>query len=752
MIHIERTKAPASLSSPLMQKERKRAAQFFAHPAEKRAQQRFKFFPVSSQLEGFKEALFNSFKAKCAFCETPVVESSNPTFMDSYRPKVGAIGLEGKQSPDHYWWLAYEWTNLYLACFVCNKMKGGRFPVEGERAAARAGAEALRAERPMLLDPCADRPEEHLLFDEAGKVASDTKQGRMTIDVFGLNRTPLIKARSEVFENLRDTWEATASHKQFLKKPDLTSLKQLCEPTQPFLAMTRQFLNHWSREIVAQYPRLEAAFDDFLAFRTTLRGKGTSAVTPEVEATALNKTFQSFEKYQVAQERYSVEEESQVDRYYLKTRLIERIEIHNFKIINDLDLMVPLASEAKGAWLLMLGENGTGKSTVLQAVALALMSKEHREHLNLDASRFVRYGCEHGFVRVHLTNTSTPIELRFRRGSKRFTSKEQPKILLLGYGATRLLPRDTQLAGRNSAAKSKRSAGGTKSDAAKADNLFNPFVPLGDATRWLCGLPEAEFDRIAKGLMRLMLLDDKEQLVRSTKGLPKVEVKSRTTRASLEDLSAGYQSVVALAADIMSVMSLRWDTMEAAEGIVLVDELDAHLHPRWRMRIVEKLRDAFPRVQFIVSSHDPLTLRGLEAGEVVVMRRDAKGRPMPIVDLPSSKGLRVDQLLTSEFFGLNSTIDPDMDSKFKRYYELLALRAPDVKERVELAQLKSEMEASQQLGTTRRERLMLEATDQFLAQEMTLPDAGARASLKKKAEKKIVDLWTSIEPLGGKSV
>lgn len=45
---------------------------------------------------------------------------------------------------------------------------------------------------------------------------------------------------------------------------------------------------------------------------------------------------------------------------------------------------------------------------------------------------------------------------------------------------------------------------------------------------------------------------------------------------------------------------------------------------------------------------------------------------------------------------------------------------------------------------------MLEVTDTFLAQEMTLPDAGARASLKKKAEKKIVDLWTSIEPLGGK--
>lgn len=76
MIHIERPEAPASLSSPLMQKERKRAAQFFAHPADTRAQRRFKFFPVSSQLGGFKEALFQSFNAKCAFCETPVVESS----------------------------------------------------------------------------------------------------------------------------------------------------------------------------------------------------------------------------------------------------------------------------------------------------------------------------------------------------------------------------------------------------------------------------------------------------------------------------------------------------------------------------------------------------------------------------------------------------------------------------------------------------------------------------------------------------
>ena len=96
-------------------------------------------------------------------------------------------------------------------------------------------------------------------------------------------------------------------------------------------------------------------------------------------------------------------------------------------------------------------------------------------------------------------------------------------------------------------------------------------------------------------------------------------------RVPLEDLSDGYQSVVALATDLMLSLLARWPSVDVAEGTVLIDELGAHLHPRWRMRIVTSLRQVFPRVQFLSSTHDPLCLRGLGDGEVVVVKRDEAG-------------------------------------------------------------------------------------------------------------------------------
>ena len=111
----------------------------------------------------------------------------------------------------------------------------------------------------------------------------------------------------------------------------------------------------------------------------------------------------------------------------------------------------------------------------------------------------------------------------------------------------------------------------------------------------------------------------------------------------LDRLSDGSQSVVALACDVLAVLLNRWTDAAAAEGIVVLDELGAHLHPRWRMRIVVGLRKLFPRVQFLVTTHDPLCLRGLEAGEVALIERlDDEDRTVVVrQDLPSVAGLRV---------------------------------------------------------------------------------------------------------------
>jgi len=100
-------------------------------------------------------------------------------------------------------------------------------------------------------------------------------------------------------------------------------------------------------------------------------------------------------------------------------------------------------------------------------------------------------------------------------------------------------------------------------------------------------------------------------------------------------------------------------------GIVLVDEIDLHIHPAWQLEIIPRVASAFPSLQFIFTSHSSLVAGTLEKPNLyVVLQEDArKGSKLPpapkIVRPPVEvHGLSADQILTSELFGLESTRDP----------------------------------------------------------------------------------------------
>lgn len=748
MIHVERGPAPAGLTSSRAGRLRQELAAFFKTPAAKRTRERFKFAAVT-QLPGVVDALRRDFGDRCGYCESWIGEE-NPGQMDSFRPKQRAMGLDGKIAEEHYWWLAYEWANMVAACLACNRAKATRFPIRaGRRGHPEATAEQLRRERPLLLDPCFDVPEKHLLFDRDGRVASATDEGRTTIEVLGLNRADLVARRRRAYQALEPEWrrlqfllEDTASS---LKTDRLKSLRkeveaQLGRRDREFHALRRQFLQQWSREVIVRRSDLTEILNPFLSLVTALPAAATPVRQRGVESLekALAATFRDYSSHVRGMESFSVEDDSSKANYYSRSRFVERIKIRNFKVIRELDLTIPPAQD-RGACLLFLGENGVGKSSILQAVALALMGRSHQQRLaGLDASAFLTAGETAGSVEVYLTGDPDPVELRFHRGATAFELRpEDPKVLLLGYGATRLLPRFPGPAAPASGA-----------GAARADNLFSPFVPLNDASSWLCGLPATDFERMKHGLRSLLLLPDDAGIWTEPGSPPMVKISSYGDRVSLEQLSDGFQSVVALAADVMSVMRLRWPEMDLAEGIVLIDEIDAHLHPRWKMQVVERLRQVFPRLQFLMTSHDPLCLRGLKAGEVTVLQRRQDGRVGALTDLPSPEGLRIDQILTSEFFGLNSTRSPEDDKLFEEYYGLLARRRLAAPEKARLAALREQLAARDLMGSNRRERVMLEAADRFVAESRQQPDADQREALAEATRKQIVDLWNDVRPRG----
>jgi predicted ATP-binding protein involved in virulence len=103
------------------------------------------------------------------------------------------------------------------------------------------------------------------------------------------------------------------------------------------------------------------------------------------------------------------------------------------------------------------------------------------------------------------------------------------------------------------------------------------------------------------------------------------------------NLSDGYRNIVAMVADIAHRAArlnphLEAEAAQKTEGIVLIDEIDLHLHPKWQRRVVRDLQKAFPEMQFIATTHSPFILQSLDPGEVIDLNHDAL--PEAIANVP----------------------------------------------------------------------------------------------------------------------
>jgi hypothetical protein len=170
--------------------------------------------------------LHKIFYYKCAYCEGRY-DAGHPWQVEHYRPKAEVTEFRKLINHPGYFWLAYEWYNLLLCCAHCNTWeeksrktlgkshpsKSNEFRVLGRRVTepgpdpSRWQGE-LEAERPLLLHPYFDDPEEHLSFDNLGFIYGTTERGRETVRVCNLYRLVLAEAHREakarVFKSILD--------------------------------------------------------------------------------------------------------------------------------------------------------------------------------------------------------------------------------------------------------------------------------------------------------------------------------------------------------------------------------------------------------------------------------------------------------------------------------------------------------------------------------------------------------------------
>ncbi|MGO8676384.1 MAG: AAA family ATPase [Limisphaerales bacterium] len=143
-------------------------------------------------------------------------------------------------------------------------------------------------------------------------------------------------------------------------------------------------------------------------------------------------------------------------------------------------------------------------------------------------------------------------------------------------------------------------------------------------------------------------------------------------KVSTLGLSDGYRSVLALAGDLIWRLLTAFpdsDDPLQEEGVVLIDELDIHLHPLWQRQIPGLLRKLFPKLQFIVTTHSPFIAAG--AGkDAVTYRLNWEGARVSVNQVHELAFLSVEKVLLSPAFGLISVFSNQTQADIDRYYAL----------------------------------------------------------------------------------
>lgn len=718
----DRFAPPAVLAenAPQRQAAQRPGLDHFALPVELRRREELHFSDDLLHEPSVLSALRDVFSNLCAVCG--VGDGTPDLIVHRWRPAQGALDASGAVSKEHYFWLAYDWENLYLLCRDCSEAQGSKFPVANERSAVGEHGKRLQLEQPELLDPCADDAEHSLVYFDDGIVMGTDRRGQVTVDIFALNSARLVHERRRVAVEAKELCrELSKALDQERAEVSLTLIERAFATNAPFAAVTRQFVNRSvqgrRRQASAALQSLGVRLDNYVGNLPRITDPFRNRLRKRPERPTASSYFRG-------EGTLSARVTSSEEARGLRTVNISRVRIENFKGLQDLTLDL---SPGVGRWTMLIGENGVGKTSILQAVALALSGHRSAIDLGVSPKKFTRAGSSNGRISIDLDGTGDACSVEFSRAGRMHYDSPFP-IAVAAYGSTRL-PHT-------------RSAKRTGFKAARIQNLFDPHASLLSTNRWV---PDLDLDRRASVLNSVhsaLGLDRQDRLYFSRDGSLRLKHKDR--RLGLDELSSGYQAVAALSLDLARIFLEEWESLSSAEGLVLLDEIEAHLHPRWQMKIVRSLRTAFPRVQFLATTHSPLCLRGLRSDEVRVMRTTSDDEVWIDSHLPPVDSLSADQILTSEHFGLSTTLDDHTQQLYDRYYRLLSEVPGPNADRSELDEIQRTMAVQRQYGATRRERMMLEVIDEFLAKERYASTGDAAARMEERTRIRLREIWEAV--------
>ncbi len=396
---------------------------------------------------------------------------------------------------------------------------------------------------------------------------------------------------------------------------------------------------------------------------------------------------------------------------------IKRIQLHNIKCFGQsgnnvvLDLQRPDGKYA--GWTVVAGLNGSGKSTFLHTIALAVAGPRLTRPLQESFKNWITFGQTSGF---------TSIDLVYDKNDK-FSTHEKPDFGTLSLGIDWSYPVKTQtntepmIAGLYESSDRKetslidngpwndtlrgwfisgygpfrrlpghgiepRSLKNGHSRIAQLAGLFKEDIPLTESIPWLKEIYLRRLEKRpgAKELEKSVLSFLDDGLLPAGMKIKKIDsdglwvTTSNDQVLSLHDLSDGYRTVAALVLDIIRQLFDTYGEFKLKKrngkycadypGVILIDEIDTHMHISWQQNIGSWLKQHFPGIQFIVTTHSPFICQSADAKGLI--RLPAPGENGTAEHLSEElfnivRNGTADEAVLTKLFGLKSPHSPDSE-------------------------------------------------------------------------------------------
>ncbi|MFN8492481.1 MAG: AAA family ATPase [Caldilineaceae bacterium] len=422
---------------------------------------------------------------------------------------------------------------------------------------------------------------------------------------------------------------------------------------------------------------------------------------------------------------------------------IKSVEIRNVRSLRH--FAWSLQDQELPGWHVLIGDNGSGKSTILKAISLALVGEKDAQGLREDWSTWLTKEAESGSIGLDLAydasydNFSGYGRVGERNNLKlkavvdiKYTEEPKQPVRLEGKTKSSNPSTNRHVWGTGNGWFSvaygpfRRFSGGNPDynrvyyanpKLAAHLSIFGEDVALSEAVAWLQELnyknlekqPEGELlEAIRKFVNQEDFLPHRAQLKEiSSTGVFFEDANSNII--TVDKMSDGYRSILSMTFEIIRQLQAIYQTDELFSpdftqiklpGVVLIDEIDAHLHPTWQRRVGYWFRQHFPAMQFIVTTHSPLVCQAAERGSVWKL-------PRPGTEESSYRvtGQELDRLLygnileaySTQLFGLTDTRSNSAQEKLER---LAQLNVKEIFAKLTTAEIEEQTQLRAALPTT----------------------------------------------------